>query len=91
MESDETDFLDVYKRQEYGVLDHYISNLTGIQNVQIKNAPLLEEALKQMCIRDRVDTTEFQEVIKCDNIVQCMEAVTNGRADYAVGDRSALE
>lgn len=38
-----------------------------------------------------VDTTEFQEVIKCDNIVQCMEAVTNGRADYAVGDRSALE
>lgn len=38
-----------------------------------------------------LDTTEFQEVIKCDNIVQCMEAVTNGRADYAVGDRSALE
>ena len=38
-----------------------------------------------------VDTTEFQEVIKCDNIVQSMEAVTNGRADYAVGDRSALE
>lgn len=38
-----------------------------------------------------VDTTEFQEVIKCDNIVQCMEAFTNGRADYAVGDRSALE
>lgn len=38
-----------------------------------------------------VDTTEFQEVIKCDNIVQCMEAVTNGRAEYAVGDRSALE
>ena len=31
-----------YVHPEYGVLDHYISNLTGIQNVQIKNAPLLE-------------------------------------------------
>ena len=33
-----------YVHPEYGVLDHYISNLTGIQNVQIKNAPLLEES-----------------------------------------------
>lgn len=37
-----------YVHPEYGVLDHYISNLTGIQNVQIKNAPLLEEALKHL-------------------------------------------
>ena len=37
------------------------------------------------------DTTEFREIVKCDNVMQCMEAVTEGKADYAIGDRSSLE
>ena len=34
-----------YVHPEYGVIDHFISNLTGIQNYQVKNAPCLKEAL----------------------------------------------
>ena len=37
-----------YVHPEYGVIDHFISNLTGIQNSQVKNAPCLEEVLKHM-------------------------------------------
>lgn len=40
--------LNQYVHPQYGVLDHYISNLTGIQNCQLKNAPVLEDALKSM-------------------------------------------
>ncbi len=38
-----------------------------------------------------VDTTDFDEVILCDNAMDCIAAVKNGKADYAVGDRSGLE
>lgn len=37
-----------YVRPKYGVLDHFITNLTGIENHKIKNAPLLEEVLLYM-------------------------------------------
>ena len=37
-----------YVHPEYGVIDHFISSLTGIQNCQVKNAPRLEEVLKHM-------------------------------------------
>lgn len=37
-----------YVHPEYGVIDHFISNLTGIQNTQVKHAPCLKEVLKHM-------------------------------------------
>lgn len=37
-----------YVHPEYGVIDHFISNLTGIQNSQVKNAPCLKDVLKYM-------------------------------------------
>lgn len=37
-----------YVRPQYGVLDHFISQFTGIQNKQLKYAPILEEVLKHM-------------------------------------------
>lgn len=37
-----------YVHPEYGVIDHFISNLTGIQNSQVKHAPCLKEVLKHM-------------------------------------------
>ncbi len=38
-----------------------------------------------------VDTTDFDEVILCNNAMSCIAAVKTGRADYAIGDRSGLE
>ena len=40
--------LNQYVHPEHGVLDFYISNLTGIESKQLKNAPLLEEALEHL-------------------------------------------
>lgn len=40
--------LSQFVHPEYGVLDHFITNLTGIENGQIKNAPRLQEALIHM-------------------------------------------
>ena len=37
-----------YVHPEYGVIDHFISNLTGIQNNQVKQAPCLKDVLKHM-------------------------------------------
>ena len=37
-----------YVHPEHGVMDYFISDLTGIQSYQLKNAPLLEEVLKHM-------------------------------------------
>ena len=37
-----------YVRPVYGVLDHFISNLTGIDKREVKNAPELKEALLHM-------------------------------------------
>lgn len=37
-----------YAHPEYGVIDHFIENLTGIKNSQVKNAPLLQDALIAM-------------------------------------------
>lgn len=34
-----------YVQPKYGVLDHFISQMTGITNDQIKYAPMLEEAV----------------------------------------------
>ena len=42
-------------------------------------------------MRDAVDVSEFKKVLEYDNISECVEAVNNGDADYAIGDRSALE
>lgn len=37
-----------YVHPEYGVIDHFISNLTGIQNSQVKHAPCLKDVLIHM-------------------------------------------
>ena len=37
-----------YVHPEHGVIDHFISNLTGIQKNQVKNAPCLKEVLVHM-------------------------------------------
>ena len=37
-----------YVHPEHGVIDHFIENLTGIKNSQVKNAPKLDEALIHM-------------------------------------------
>lgn len=37
-----------YVHPEYGVIDHFIENLTGIKNSQVKHAPLLQDALIAM-------------------------------------------
>lgn len=37
-----------YVHPEYGALDHFISQMTGIQNNQIKHAPILQEALRHL-------------------------------------------
>lgn len=37
-----------YVHPEHGVIDHFISNLTGIQKNQVKNAPCLKEVLIHM-------------------------------------------
>lgn len=40
--------LNQYVHPEYGVVDHFISNLTGIQNSHVKHAPYLKEVLLHM-------------------------------------------
>ena len=40
--------LNQYVHPEHGVVDYFITNLTGIENKQLKNAPCLKEALKHM-------------------------------------------
>ena len=42
-------------------------------------------------LEELVDTTEFDKTITCDNAIACIAAVEDGRADYAVSDRSSLE
>lgn len=76
--------LNQFVHPEYGVIDHFISNLTGINNSQVKNAPLLEEALIHMAdwLGDReyqvyawsgTDYAQLQHELKCKNI--CNEKV----------------
>lgn len=68
-----------YVHPKHGVLDHYISDLTGIQNAQIKNAPLLAETLKHLTnwLGDReykvfawseCDYTQLKREIECKKI-----------------------
>ena len=40
--------LSQYVHPEHGVIDHFIANLTGIQNSNVKNAPLMKEALEHL-------------------------------------------
>lgn len=47
-----------YVHPEYGVIDHFISNLTGIQNSQVKNAPSLKDVLTHMI--DWVGNREYK-------------------------------
>ncbi len=42
-------------------------------------------------MRDVVDVSEFKKVIEYDDIIDCIKAVNDGEADYAIGDRSELE
>lgn len=68
-----------YVHPEYGVIDNFISNLTGIQSSQVKNAPCLKEVLTHMVdwIGDREykvyawsdsDYNQLQHEIQCKNI-----------------------
>ena len=45
---------------DYGVMDYYISKLTGIRNRQIKKAPKLEEALLHML--DLLEDREYRVI-----------------------------
>lgn len=47
-----------YVHPEYGVIDHFIANLTGIQNHQVKHAPKLKEVLIHML--DWLGDKEYQ-------------------------------
>ena len=69
-----------YVHPEYGVIDHFISNLTGIQNCQVKHAPCLKEVLLHMVdwLGDREykvyawsdsDYSQLQHEILCKDIV----------------------
>lgn len=69
-----------YVHPEYGVIDHFISDLTGIQNAQVKHAPYLKDALKHMIdwLGDREykvyawsdsDYSQLQHEIKSKEIV----------------------
>lgn len=69
-----------YVHPEHGVMDYFISDLTGIKSFQLKNAPLLEEALKHMLdwLGDREykvfawsdsDYCQLAHEIKCKDIV----------------------
>jgi inhibitor of KinA sporulation pathway (predicted exonuclease) len=40
--------LSQYVHPEHGVIDHFIANLTGIQNSNVKKAPLMKEALEHL-------------------------------------------
>ena len=41
-------------------------------------------------LENLVDTSNFDESFSCANAVECINAVKNGDADYAVSDRSSL-
>ena len=47
-----------YVHPDHGVLDHYIGELTGIQNKELKNAPGLAEVLKD--IVDRLEGCAYK-------------------------------
>ena len=42
-------------------------------------------------LEEIVDTTDFDKVIICDNVLSCIDAVNGGKADYGITDRSGLE
>lgn len=44
----------------------------------------------QSGLEDFVDTTDFEETFSCDNALECIKAVKDGDADFAVSDRSSL-
>ena len=50
--------LSQYVHPEYGVLDHFIENMTGIHNCDIKNAPKLQEAVEHLI--DWIGNREYQ-------------------------------
>ena len=41
-------------------------------------------------LEDFVDTTDFREVVSCDDAEDCIEAVRSGKVDYGIADRSSL-
>ena len=47
-----------YVHPEYGVLDNFISKMTGIHNDQIKHAPVIQEALQRLL--DWIGDREYQ-------------------------------
>ena len=47
-----------YVHPEYGVIDHFIENMTGIHNRNIKNAPGIKEALEHLV--DWIGEREYQ-------------------------------
>lgn len=72
--------LSQFVHPEYGVIDYFIENLTGIKNSQVKHAPRLQEALVHMLnwIGDREykvyawsesDRAQILHEIKAKNIV----------------------
>lgn len=56
------------------------SDRSGHETVAVENG-----------LENIADTTDFKTVILCDSAEACIKAVEDGRADYAIGDRSGLE
>ena len=41
-------------------------------------------------VEEQIDLAEYENVVYCDTALECVQAVKNGMADIAIGDRSAL-
>ena len=67
------------------IMDSDLAYLYKSGNEKHKTAAV-ERGLEEL-----VNTTDFENVITCDNAVACIAAVESGIADYAVSDRSSLE
>ena len=65
-----------YVHPEHGVIDTFIVNLTGIQNNQIKHAPLLREVLQRMI--EWIGDREYQVIAWSDSdYCQLMHEITS--------------
>lgn len=63
------------------------SNLAYVHDAQNEEH---KKVAVQKGLEDFVDITDFRETVSCENAVDCIRAVRQGEADYAISDRSSL-
>lgn len=72
--------LSQYVCPEHGVVDHFISNLTGILNSQVKKAPKLKDAL--LHILDWLGEREYKVIAWSENdYIQLQHEITNKKIE----------